>query len=132
MCIRVKPQKSVVVPDAISALPCQQLPIERGPLSFLANQGPSLNASSAAHGSIEENECQESSIFPTDGCHTTANNNTVDYAHVAYSSTKISSHNLPNFDSSFVDDLCDSTLPIELDPYFVNVGARLELGEARI
>jgi hypothetical protein len=49
---------------------------------------------------------------------------------LADSSTKVSSHNLHTFVSSYyVDDFCDSTLPIEHDPDFVNVGAHLELGE---
>jgi hypothetical protein len=48
---------------------------------------------------------------------------------VAYSTAKVSSHDLHSFDSSFVDDLCDSMLPIEHHPVFVNFSARLKLGK---
>jgi hypothetical protein len=116
-----------VVPDASSALPGHHFPIEGGALSFLANQ-PYLNTSSAVHGSSEEKEC-DSSTFPTDAFFSTANDNTLNDARVANFTTKVFSHDLHTFDSSYVEDFCDSTLPIEHDPDFVNVGACLELGE---
>jgi len=119
----------VVGPDASPAFPGHHLPIQGGPLAFLANR-PSPHASSAAaHGSTEENKW-DSSIFLTEDCSTAANDNTLKDAHLADSSTKVFSHNLHTFVSSYyVEDFCDSTLPIEHHPDFVNVGAHLELGE---
>jgi hypothetical protein len=99
---------------------------ECSPLSFLADQ-PSLHTTSAAH--HEQNE-YESSLFPTNDCFTTVNDNTtLDEAYAPYSTTKVSSHDLHHIDSSYFECTCDKMLPIEHDSDFMNIGALLKLGK---
>ena len=127
-CIQVKPQQSLVHLDASSVLPGNEFLIERGPLSFL-NDPSFLHASSRAHATSQENEC-DSSILPTEDYCTTADDNTFELhsRRAAYSTTESSSGD-NYFDASYFEDVRDNTLPIEEDPDFVNVGCRLELAK---
>ena len=127
-CIRVKPQQSLVHLDASSVLPGNEFLIERGPLSFL-NDPSFLHASSRAHATSQENEC-DSSILPTEDYCTTADDNTFELhsRRAAYSTTEFSSGD-NYFDASYFEDVRDNTLPIEEDPDFVNVACCLKLGK---
>jgi hypothetical protein len=64
-------------------------------------------------------------------CNASANKNTLDDAHVSYSTTKVSLQHPNTFNFlSYIDEKVGVTmLPIEHHPDFANIGAHLKLGE---